>query len=257
MPGSVASLPDTQLPAGTPEKLRSQLADRDPRADHSSPERTPAAQHASMEQAKAPAAPLAPVDVAGQSTMTQPPDTLAGLVTGPLQDLLPDDSAPVAELVSRLSGTMQLPTGTAPLQAEPALARHVGGQVADLARNLPGGPVELTLSPEELGKVRLVFHHDNGHLAVQLTTERPETMDLMRRNIETLAQELRSVGYREVSFGFNAGRGGHSGQGAPANGGMATAGGGESGSPDLADISMPDKRPGRGPRVDTGIDIRL
>ena len=91
--------------------------------------------------------------------------------------------------------------------SEPALARHVAAQIAELARRPANGPVELVLSPEELGRVRLVMTMDHGALNVAVAAERAETQDLMRRHIETLAQDLRAVGYRDVSFSFGSGDG--------------------------------------------------
>ena len=94
--------------------------------------------------------------------------------------------------------------------SEPALARRIAGQIAELARRPASGPVELVLSPEELGRVRLVMTMDHGALNVSVVAERAETQDLMRRHIETLAQDLRAVGYRDVSFSFGSGDGAQS-----------------------------------------------
>ncbi len=88
------------------------------------------------------------------------------------------------------------------------LARHVAQQLANVAHTPPPGPVGLTLSPEELGRVHLMFKNENGSLTVSLATERPETLDLMRRHIETLTQELRNIGYREVNISFGQERAG-------------------------------------------------
>lgn len=70
---------------------------------------------------------------------------------------------------------------------------------------MPNGPVELTLDPEELGRVRMTLSGTDMSMTVTLVTERAETSDLMRRHIEVLAQEFRQLGYRDVSFNF-AGR---------------------------------------------------
>lgn len=109
--------------------------------------------------------------------------------------------------VSALSSSGEIP-GAEALggRNEPALARHIGAQIAEAARPQPNAaanqPVELTLNPEELGRVRLGFATEGGALTVSITTERPETLDLMRRHIEALAQELRNLGYRDVNFSF-------------------------------------------------------
>lgn len=85
---------------------------------------------------------------------------------------------------------------------DPAVARNIAAQIAEITPPSDKRPVDLTLNPEELGRVRLVFTHDKGHLMIFVNAERPETLDLMRRHIETLAQELKDLGYGQVSFGF-------------------------------------------------------
>ncbi|WP_428540787.1 flagellar hook-length control protein FliK [Profundibacter sp.] len=68
---------------------------------------------------------------------------------------------------------------------------------------MPERPVELTLNPHELGRVRLTFTLTDGGINVAVLAERGETMDLMRRHIETLAQEFRDMGYADVGFQFS------------------------------------------------------
>ncbi len=128
----------------------------------------------------------------------------AGWINPELFDPVPgeavqSDMAPIelrgADLsVGRTDGTAQ---------AKPDLPRHLAQQVADVARMMPDRPVELTLSPDELGRLRLTFNMDGGAMSVAVNVERPETLDLMRRHIETLAQELRDLGYGDVSFDFS------------------------------------------------------
>lgn len=90
----------------------------------------------------------------------------------------------------------------------PAGTHRAGGE-ADIARQLtsalPGatdGPVEISLNPEELGKVRLAMRTQDDAITVSVQAERPETLDLMRRNIDSLAREFREMGYAQISFDF-------------------------------------------------------
>lgn len=69
---------------------------------------------------------------------------------------------------------------------------------------MPDSPVEVSLSPEELGKVRLTLHTVDGGLSVVVQAERPETLDLMRRNIDSLARDFREMGYSNTSFDFGS-----------------------------------------------------
>ena len=80
--------------------------------------------------------------------------------------------------------------------------------------------VELTLSPEELGRVQMEFRADGDEMRVFLTAERPETLDLLRRHADQLAAELRQAGYSGASLSFGAwgqpqGEARHAGQNGP------------------------------------------
>lgn len=102
--------------------------------------------------------------------------------------------------------------------SDPALPRQIAVQLMDAMRGNPDRPVELVLEPAELGRVRMSMAGGDGTMQVSLTIERMETADLLRRHIETLAQEFRQLGYRDVSFRF-------SGEGASSNGGQGFASG--------------------------------
>ena len=95
-------------------------------------------------------------------------------------------------------------TQTAPARMD--LPAHVARQIADVAQHLPSRPVEISLSPEELGRVRLSVSPSDSGLTVNVLAERPETLDLMRRHIHTLEQEFQSLGYEGVAFSFSDGR---------------------------------------------------
>lgn len=65
-----------------------------------------------------------------------------------------------------------------------------------------GRVIELRLDPEELGRLSIILSHDGDRVAVHIVAERPETMDLLRRHVDQLQQEFRSVGYRETQMSF-------------------------------------------------------
>ncbi|MFE3836642.1 flagellar hook-length control protein FliK [Pseudogemmobacter sonorensis] len=75
-------------------------------------------------------------------------------------------------------------------------------QIVQAALASPEGITELTLSPEELGTVRISLRAEADMVALTLLAERPETLDLMRRHAERLAEELRAAGYARVDLGF-------------------------------------------------------
>lgn len=74
--------------------------------------------------------------------------------------------------------------------------------ITQAAHALQDHPVELLLNPEELGRVKLTLHHGDGSMSVSIAAERPETMDLLRRHIDLLADQLRDIGYRDLAFDF-------------------------------------------------------
>lgn len=83
------------------------------------------------------------------------------------------------------------------------LPAHLAAQIADAARQLPDGPIEISLSPEELGKVKLTFQvSENGAMNVVVAAERAETLELMRRNVDSLLAEFSDLGYEGSSFQF-------------------------------------------------------
>ena len=91
------------------------------------------------------------------------------------------------------------------LQGERQMATFASGashQIAQAVSSSGDRPVELTLSPEELGKVRLTLHSHDATITVTVQAERSDTLDLLRRNIDLLARDFREIGYGDVSFSF-------------------------------------------------------
>ncbi|SFO14695.1 hook-length control protein FliK [Roseovarius lutimaris] len=93
------------------------------------------------------------------------------------------------------------------------LPQHIAMQIAASAQR--GGtdrPVDIVLNPAELGRVRLSLSSTDGVMSVTVIAERPETLDLMRRHIDMLAQEFLSIGYGKAQFSFGGGHSGQTGQ---------------------------------------------
>ncbi len=87
------------------------------------------------------------------------------------------------------------------------------GQIIEMLEAGQNRAVELRLQPEELGRISISLSQDStGGLTVGMNAERADTLDLARRNIELLGQELRRLGYGSVEFHFGGGGAGdHSG----------------------------------------------
>jgi len=62
--------------------------------------------------------------------------------------------------------------------------------------------IELKLRPEELGQLRFRIGQGETGLMLSVTADRPETLDLLRRNVDQLARHLSDLGYGSASFSF-------------------------------------------------------
>lgn len=79
--------------------------------------------------------------------------------------------------------------------------RPVIRQVTEALVTIRGDRTEIALSPEELGRVRLIMTGpDRSHIAIW--AERPETLDLVRRNADLLTQQLADAGVGTDSMSF-------------------------------------------------------
>ncbi|MCK4713413.1 MAG: flagellar hook-length control protein FliK [Marinosulfonomonas sp.] len=154
----------------------------------------------------------APNSAPSQPTLPDAPTPpLPAIETAPLEmvepletpDLFPVETRPTDSTGTRLDT----------ITTRPEVARHVAQQLAEAARQMPDRPIELALNPEELGRVRLTFTMTDGGISVAVVVERGETMDLLRRHIDTLAQEFRDMGYKDVNFEFSRNGQGNTGDG--------------------------------------------
>lgn len=81
----------------------------------------------------------------------------------------------------------------------------IARQMAEALQKLPDRPVEISLNPRELGRVRMNISAAESGISVSVIAERPETLDLMRRNIDQLTREFQSIGYETIRFSFSEG----------------------------------------------------
>jgi flagellar hook-length control protein FliK len=105
----------------------------------------------------------------------------------PVQPLLKSESPP--SLVST--------------QAAVSMPKNVAIQLVQAAPTDGGQTVEIALDPVELGKVRLTLQTSETGINVQILADRPETIDLLRRNMHLLEAEFDSIGYQDIGFEFS------------------------------------------------------
>ncbi len=135
--------------------------------------------------------PMPPIQSISASTMLEMPavsddvmDRQAGSDPPPLMDTRRADA----------------PAPPSPI-LRPEVQRAVMMQLAQVPLK-PDQPVELRLDPQELGQVRMVLSSQEQSLTLVMSAERPETLDLMRRHIDQLAQEFHEMGYTDLNFSF-------------------------------------------------------
>jgi len=202
--------------------------------------------------------PTAPSVRAAIATAAPPP---AVVLAEPLPVARPTpeiDPVLAAEDTLRLGGELSL-GGTdtrAPLSAtlrilvDPAMPRQIAIHLAEAARQMPDRPVEISLNPDELGRVRMTLAATDGSMTVTLAVERGETADLLRRHLDDLAQEFRRIGFEEVAFSFDGGGSTNDGDrnGSEATTGPAIAPPDRQEDPALAPLN---------PALSKGMDLRL
>jgi flagellar hook-length control protein FliK len=114
------------------------------------------------------------------------------------------DSLSIVELSPRLNMTTTLQSP--PAQTYTAQdAKHIAQQLAVQFAKQNDGTTVIRLNPEELGPVRLSLRNSDGVMAMTILAERPETAEIMRRNIGELAQEFQALGYTNLQFDFGGG----------------------------------------------------
>lgn len=178
-------------------------------------------------------------------------------IVSALQDVSLEDgrsgefAVPTSELSSppgaaRSEGSVIFPPGT---------AKAVAAQMAQALINTQGSKVDIALNPEELGRVRMVLSTSDSGITVSITAERPETLELMRRHIDQLAEEFKTLGYVDIGFEFS-GEESESNFGDGSNEHQANPENDSEGRPENAQYS-PESKHNTRPPVSRGLDMRL
>ncbi len=85
-------------------------------------------------------------------------------------------------------------------------------QVTDAMVIKRDGQVEVTLAPEELGRVRLVMSGREHGLHVVVMAERPEVLDMLRRHAPALLEQFDDTGAGDAALEFRQDDGGGDGR---------------------------------------------
>ena len=125
----------------------------------------------------------------------------------------------MASVVAAPSRAVPDMVATATAKVETILSSAPGSLLQDVPQRLDqaarisqSGTIEVQLDPEELGRLRMTFTPTENGLHVHLRVDRADTGDLVRQHLGQLAQDLRALGYANVSLNLDSGQSGQSGQ---------------------------------------------
>ncbi|SFD18410.1 flagellar hook-length control protein FliK [Tropicimonas isoalkanivorans] len=93
-----------------------------------------------------------------------------------------------------------------PVSAMHAL-RTASNQVAEVTRDAASGAVEVRLDPEELGRLSISFSSRDAALTVTILADRPDTIELVRRSMGEFLQDLRDLGFQNLSVDVGSSQG--------------------------------------------------
>ncbi len=150
----------------------------------------------------------------GDAAQPTPPSTTAQPQSAVVAGLNQPSSDGFTAELARLDGVISHPMaearngGLAPASiatTAPANAPAAFAVTSQLLAQSPAaqlGPVEVLLSPAELGHVRFEILHRGEQVQIVLSAERPDTLDLLRRNSDALLSDFRQAGFTGASLSF-------------------------------------------------------
>lgn len=106
----------------------------------------------------------------------------------------------------------QAPASTSAAPPSPPVAAPAPAPLPQPAAPPVQGPTEFAIGSPDLGEVRLRLVTDGPAMQLLFLAERPDTLDLMRRNADLLMADLRALGLGQAALDFAGGGGaqGHS-----------------------------------------------
>ncbi|WP_291239585.1 flagellar hook-length control protein FliK, partial [Gemmobacter sp.] len=111
--------------------------------------------------------------------------------------LPPAHHAHVSAVADALPAMAQAGSGGADLSIRAA-------SIAQVQTEAGQDVTEIRLDPEELGRLRITLDGEGDSLRVRVEVERPETLDMLRRNGDRLAETLREAGYDQADMQFSS-----------------------------------------------------
>ncbi|MBT3141945.1 MULTISPECIES: flagellar hook-length control protein FliK [Roseobacteraceae] len=160
-----------------------------------------------------------------------------------------ESSAEISRISDQVSLGLSGPESATTPATRPEVIRSIAAQMVTAAPRGTQPPVEIALNPEELGQVKMSVTTTDTSVVMTIAAERPETLDLMRRNLEQLTSEFRDLGYSDISFVF-------AGDGSDASGNSDGSHGNQNGSSaEQEQVALNEtKTPSA---TSSGVDVRL
>jgi len=110
------------------------------------------------------------------------------------------------DATQRLSVTSPAVQLATPYNAQHAtVSQQIAMQVSLQVSKARAGEIELRLEPEELGKLRITFLPREMGMTLSIVAERPETLELLRRNSDQLLADLGGMDLGQTSLEFSGG----------------------------------------------------
>ena len=190
----------------------------------------------------------APTPALPDQPLLQQPGAQADLPDLAIASQAPDGAIPAVPAIG-VHQTHATPLSTATIPTGHFLPPTLAADLHAIIARRADGPVELSLAPAELGRLHVSLLQDGDILRVVIRAERGETLDLLRRNADSLMQEIRSAGFAGGSFSFSGWTGG---QPPAPQAGLFGAGPTADSGQQAAAPPTPEMRPAR-----SGLDLRL
>ncbi len=147
--------------------------------------RTPVAQ---------PQAPVQPTTVSVDATFDVPIDPI-------VDDIDLGRGLEQINVKDRLSAQPLSPQSTAQLNS--TVARQIFGQLSAGLSQLGQGGIEIRLNPAELGRITIQILEGSLGQSANVLVEKPEVLDLLKKNENLLQSEFDGAGFESLSFTFD------------------------------------------------------
>lgn len=143
---------------------------------------------------------------AATNTSTPATQFVSTIIEEPLLDVALEDTSAVRSVdhvTSRDRPFVPTSLGQNPLLLNANSARQILGQISASLNQAVDGSIEIRLNPAELGRITIQIAEGSLGQLASVLVEKPEVLDLLRRNEQLLDNEFQDAGFGSLSFSFN------------------------------------------------------